>query len=643
MLRTNGLLLFFICMKAPSDRFENSCVMFDLRRHFTRALLNPGTLTVLVLALSSALAHAWLRPPLAPHEPLDWIWTSFLSAMLWLFFTSIRDGWFTSSRARRVATFVSAPLLATGLTASLMIHERLGEYLGWGMIRYAFESGGGSARGFVTTYTSWWHALTVLILTLIVGAIWLEGSPTGLSRGGARRATVGLGILLCASLAITPWLAPRFRATTPDIALITATIHAITEPRSEPLAGSSPPLTPAPPRSSQKLPAPDIILVIHESLGRQHLSWYGGDPEQRHTPWLAGRIGHERERWFIAPRHFTISTTTHLSVPSIWTGIHTSRSIEERSQAPMLWQWAHSAGYQTILATSQCYSWGEFEAFVDRAPPERFLGCEDFPDAEPVNDAGIDELDVATSLSTHLADLDPDRPLLLVYNSNALHQPFQTESPRHDITSLRGTDYEQALQVVDEAMRELFETLDTHRTRQERVVVMTADHGERPQPRHRVPRVESYHDEFARIPAIWRLPRRLQTTTFKHNLIAHNTSNLDILPTLLGIMGYPHDAFDTTLDGVDLRRTQLDKDRTILVKNVGPARRWHHTGELIVWRHYRLMRGDITGEQLHDVSRDPAQQRPLDMKDEEVRRVHRRVRELACEHHGERSSTCTAR
>lgn len=621
-------------------------IMFHIRHQLARALLNPGVLTVLVLATSSALAQTFLRRPLAPHDVLDWMLTTAMSALLWGIFALVRDAFVTSKRARRIATFTSAPLLALGLVASFMIYERLGEYLDWGMIRYAFESGGGSTQGFITTYTTWWHLVTALVLSVLLGVIWLKGKGPGFSPRTMKRSILGLSALFCVCLAMTLWLVPGFRATTPDVALLTATIQSFTKPHAEPLA-TSPPPTPPSPTSPIERP-PDIILVIHESLGRQHLTWYQKDKQSQqearaNTPWLAEHIESEPDAWSIGPRHFTISTTTHLSVPTIWTGVHTSASLEDRSNAPMLWQWAKSAGYQTILATSQCYSWGEFEAFVDRAAPDHFLGCEDFPDAQPVNDAGIDELDIASALDEHLADLDTTRPLLLVYNSNALHQPFQTQSEDHPLPSMQGTDYERALQVVDEAMRELFDALSRHRTDHAQVVVMTADHGERPNPTHRVPRVESLYDEFTHIPIFWRIPEEMQTRTFEETLTHHNTSNLDILPTLLGLMGYDVANLPFEFDGVDLRHHVFEEERTILVTNVGPARKWHHTGELIVWGNYRLMRGDITKQRLYDIDKDPQQREPLDLSEDTTRALRERIARRACEDHGDRSSTCTAR
>ncbi len=597
-------------------------------------LRSPALWTILLVVGLSLGSRQLLHEPLVPSSAGDWMISLWLSGLLWFSFDFVRE-LITSKHLRIVLSLLCAPLLACGLSASTMLYARLGEYLQWGMIRYAFASGAGSTQGFVTTYTTPGYILLMCVLSLLIGVIWWR--PPRLKPAQAK-ARLGLAsTMLLASIPGAALLTP-YQATTADAALMLASVRALSEPTSEPLATTPP----DPARKDALIPQterPDLVLVIHESLGTQHLTWYGADTES--MPWLAGQLQDDQQLWHIAPTHFTVSSTTHLSVPAIWTGVHTSQPLARRSQATPLWQWAKQAGYQTVLATSQCYSWGEFARYIERAAPDIFIGCEDFPDAHPVNDAGIDELRVTGALEEHLSTLDPERPLLLIYNSNALHQPFQTRS-RHisdDFASLSNSDYHKALRIVDTSLSRLIEQLDAHRTHRPRVTVMTADHGERPDPEHRVPRVESYYDEFVRIPALWKFDTpSVSLDIFTHNLSHHNTSNLDITPTLLGLMGYNTTQISGQLDGVDLMRHRLDGTRILQITNVGPARQWHHRGELFVQGSWRMMQSDITGKLWFDVSRDPAQLRP-----KEQGAAQRALLLRACSIYGARSVTCTAR
>ena len=611
------------------------------RAFFLKMLTSPWAITWALMALATVMAHLTIHPPIAQVGWEDWMVSLGLSALIWVASNVCRD--LIPGELWQVAgAWVCAPLIAAGLIASLVLYGHLGEFLSWGMIHYALKSGGGTMSGFTTTYLGWGHWAGVGGLTVVLGLAWWKMPPMPMTTTTRWRALGAAIVTLCIGVAIT-FFSPNVKVITPDASLLVACVEAALEPGSEPLA-QGPPLTP-PQRQAPRPAPPDLFLIIHESLGTHDLPWYGGNPGA--MPWLEGRIGQDAgSSWLVTSSAYTTSTTTHLSVPSIWSGIHPTRTLAARSQAPMLWQWAKAAGYQTVIVSSQCYAWGEFDAYIGRAKPDHLLGCDHHPDAPPVNDAGIDELLVTQGVEDLLKTLDPDKPLLLIYNSNALHPPFQTSSPLWQGEAPPGgeTKYQKALKIVDQALRRLSTAADAARPGRDPVIVMTADHGERTDPVHRIPRVESYYEEFVRIPMIWRVPVALQTPALLQNVTGRNVSNLDLLPTLLEWMGHDPAAAPVALDGRGLSEEVLPEDRLLLVTNTTPARRWHHHGELLIQGTMRLIQGDLTGTELYDLRQGQTQRVQEELsRTKEGPQVIRALRARACERYGERSSICTAR
>ena len=355
------------------------------------------------------------------------------------------------------------------------------------------------------------------------------------------------------------------------------------------------------------------MLVIHESWGIHSLAAYGHDRETMpHTEaWVREQGGA-----FFA-RASTHSTTTHLSVPSIWTGVAPHRPGGEWERAPLAWDWARAAGYWSALVTAQCYEWGELERFAMRSPPDHYAGCAEMPEARVVNDAGVDEFAALALLERAIERAPRDRPLFLIYNTNALHQPFQTESELALAPITGRTNYERALSIVDASVGRLRAALARRGRLDRTAVVMTADHGERAERVHAPPRVESFYEEFAQIPMVvippasWTRDEPERAAALARNARAARVTNVDILPTLLDLFSLePRPGEGVDLRGASLLRP-IEEERAVAVVNTGPARRWHHEGFAFGRGPWRLVYSDLSGVELFDLRSDPEQLRPL--------------------------------
>ena len=84
------------------------------------------------------------------------------------------------------------------------------------------------------------------------------------------------------------------------------------------------------------------------------------------------------------------ATATKVALPAMLTGLFPSRPPVEQHTFPLLWHYAHAAGYQTALISAQSYAWNNLEGFfVDDALDHVFTL--ERSDAEIVNSEGMDD------------------------------------------------------------------------------------------------------------------------------------------------------------------------------------------------------------------------------------------------------------
>lgn len=553
-------------------------------------------------------------------------WALTLGAMFtygfWLLAQWTRDAWL-SSQARMICAWIFSPLIALLWLAASVLYTHFGELFGYGLLRYTSGSGStsGTASGFIASYVSWWHVVIWVGLSATLIRSWGWGPTLETPRRGVCAAVVTAMLAGIVGLLYSGGMGPRSGL---ESSVVTALVGHALAPSQQTLP------TRHPVALGQEVEVlegarPDVVLIINESMGRQHLRPYGAERDT--MPRLNAWVDQQSERpvwfdWAYAP-----STTTRLSVPALLTGLGPQVDRTALGQAPMLWSWAKRAGYTTVLVSAQCYTWGEFDDFFRRQGPDIYEGCHNI-DAEITNDAGIDELAVSARFASIIARVPQDKPLLLVYNTNALHDPYQTQSPTvPGATDASLPPYEQALQIVDHALADLREALATRQRQDNTLTVMTSDHGARPSRTHRPPRVNSFYDEFTRIPLLIHVPTAWSAQRerlIKQSTTRHITTS-DLAPTMISWMGMePESCTDCPeMTGVRLQR-EPPAERVIMVVNNNPMRVWHHDGFGLVQGPWRMVHSTLELPGLYNVDDDPTQRVNLWGTRPEVRRQFER-------------------
>ena len=204
---------------------------------------------------------------------------------------------------------------------------------------------------------------------------------------------------------------------------------------------------------------------------------------------------------------------------------------------PLIWDWAKAAGMTTLLVSAQRLNWNGLEDFLRTPGLDRFVSAPEIG-TRIVNDLGVDDLTAAVAYCREVRAAPQDRPLFSVYNSNALHDPYQRTS---DLLE----DQPRFERAFDEAVAILDQTLDrVTRCAEERgrrlVVLMTGDHGHGFI--HGIPRLYSYFPDAVGVPIVILVaPEVLAANPRWQVALAANVAlpatNIDLVPTLVDLVG----------------------------------------------------------------------------------------------------------
>ncbi len=400
------------------------------------------------------------------------------------------------------------------------------------------------------------------------------------------------------------------------------------------------PLRPAdrlPVRARTGGPRPSVVLLmIHESMGTRSLAFIEG--ARMHggplggMPRLANRMRRDSADFFVMQRAYTNAVATQVSMASIFSGVSPEESQRKLHCMPMLWDLAKAAGYKTAYFTSQRLRWATLSDFLLKEPLDTLVSREntDFP---PANDMGIDDFHIVHSIETWLAS-HPDEPLFIVWNTNAMHVPHQETSEFVDLSQVTGGRYEKALYLLDTALAQVFGALEKSGRMEDALILSTADHGEEPEPTHALARINSYYDEFTRIPLWVRLPRsmrgsaparalrdRLHTPVANIDLVASLAAYWNLVPDRNAPVSkksasrsrnkFPEMCSVANGRFPWLGESLFDRnpptDRVLVALSTNDIRHWDGDGFGLVHGPWRMVLWPDSGRALYNIDTDPQQ------------------------------------
>lgn len=368
-----------------------------------------------------------------------------------------------------------------------------------------------------------------------------------------------------------------------------------------------------------------VILFVNESWGRQSVGLYQspyGDSRDC-MPLLTQLVNENTARAIIFKQHFANSNNTTLSMLSLFTGVDPAEPLSVFAAMPNFYSYFKKIGYKTVYLSTQKYSMDPISKKYFSEDLDIFKTGEDFHETL-INDTGIDESITLTEVKNVIKTTEPDTPLLIIYNTNAMHVPFQTHGKLFP-PQLTGTPQQKSKQIIDFTIAEVVQTLKQKQRWENSLVWLTGDHGETDNFNHARPRMQNFHDEILKIPNILFYPSEWnQKHQFKSkikNLRANaelmNTQNLDIIPTLLNLGGFNKNIstsnknISANFSGSSLVNS-IEKDRLIYSVNgnfdgISQAT-W---GAGIIRKEVRLLLSTGYGIDYYKTSNDPFQKNNL--------------------------------
>jgi glucan phosphoethanolaminetransferase (alkaline phosphatase superfamily) len=304
------------------------------------------------------------------------------------------------------------------------------------------------------------------------------------------------------------------------------------------------PRTPAPvPRIAARGSRPSLLFVVTESVR-------GGDAcsvptaECTTTPFtnalLPDRFGFAQMR--------ALDSTTAASLAVLWSGLAPTQSRQALHTAPLLWEYAHAAGFDTAYWTSQNLFFANAGTWLEGVPLSKWVSATDL-DPDPTYEVGADD---GKLVDVVLRDLPSVRmPFVGVVHLSNTHfpyvidpddAPFQPQSRAFGASDAAKVHnrYLDAIHRQDAIVARLVRGLRAAPGGDRVVVAFVSDHGEQVRERGAIGHTWGVYDEEVRVPFWIDAPPGVLTgvqAARLRSLKDARVTQLDVLPTLLDLMG----------------------------------------------------------------------------------------------------------
>lgn len=339
------------------------------------------------------------------------------------------------------------------------------------------------------------------------------------------------------------------------------------------------PRTPLPvPRLSPRPAVPrNVLFVVTESV-RSMSSCVAYDKNCIRTPFsnaaAPDRIPFTQMR--------AVDSTTAISLSVMWSGLSPTESRAALHSAPLIWEYAHAAGFDTAYWTSQNLLFGNSGAWLDGVPFEHHVNATEL-EQDPTLEIGADDAKLVTRVVEHLEDLT--EPFLAVVHLSNTHFPYlidENDAPFLPQSEANGPGYEveilnryhDAIYRQDRAMGRLIKAVRAQPTVRPTVIFFLSDHGEQMREKGAVGHTGTLFEPEIRIPAWVDAPQGALTTEEEatlRSLADRPLTTLDVMPTLLDLMGLwnsPEIAtFRGRMTGHSLLRGGSAPDESVLMTN----------------------------------------------------------------------------
>jgi membrane-anchored protein YejM (alkaline phosphatase superfamily) len=240
------------------------------------------------------------------------------------------------------------------------------------------------------------------------------------------------------------------------------------------------------------------------------------------------------------------ASSTAISAGVIWSGLLPTEMTDAIRSAPMVFDYAHAAGYDTAYWSSQALMFTGSPSFFAALPlSHRCLGADLEPTAD---DAGASDVLLTQRVKRELPKLK--EPWFAVVHYANTHfpyrvrgeEPFQpaTESKAPEETAHFKNHYQNSVYAQDKTIADMLSALRASPAGAHTVVVYTSDHGEAFREHGQLGHTTSLYDEELHVPTWIDAPDGALTPNERETLASAKSArawHVDLAPTLLDLMG----------------------------------------------------------------------------------------------------------
>lgn len=340
---------------------------------------------------------------------------------------------------------------------------------------------------------------------------------------------------------------------------------------------------------------PNVLLIVFESTGARYLSTFSTADYAVPTPNLTelANVGLK------AVNHYSVSGGASINCDwSIMTGLY-PRSLgglpvasDPQIAEKNVLSYFKQMGYRTGTFLDEFnLPWQHYKLAEQKAA--EFSYDYEIPSVQEKRD----KEERFQTLDALLRELDHSdgRPFLFYFRTYPAHYPYAV--PKESQSKISFDRYRYLLRENDDLLGKIVAALKERRLFDNTFIMVTGDHGETFAKFHGL-NVHSnqVYEELTRVPFVISYPPLLP----RAKVIGSLTSHVDILPTLLAIMGgYDRDILE--LDGYDLFSTKFTNRSVFFTSS------FDSTFEGMRQRNFKIITSLKEGSKLYDLSIDPTE------------------------------------
>lgn len=379
-----------------------------------------------------------------------------------------------------------------------------------------------------------------------------------------------------------------------------------------------PPLVARPAAPARK----NVVMIITESVRAQSVC-VEYSPDCKYTPFSNPLV---KERYPVTQMR-SLDSTTAISLAVMWNGLAPTAKRKDIHSAPILWEYAHAAGYESAYYTSQHMLFGNSGTWLEGTPWQRHVSAT-MLEEDATYEIGADD---GKLVDWALADLDKlKEPYFVVLHLSNTHFPYKIDDAdtpfENEAAKAKGEAevvdrYQDAIYLQDRALARFLEKFAQRREASRTVLTYVSDHGEQLREKGAVGHTGTLYDEEIRVPFWVAAPNGTLSPAEEESLRSHASravTQLDVFPTMLDLLGLwdaPEIArFKDRIAGQSLLRAGYEEGRAIVMSNCTElwACAFKNWGAMRGTKKLIANQGDRSWN-CFDVASDPKEEERLDL------------------------------